>query len=189
MEQKLIDSLTLENNRGPLADAYFYEHVNMDIFCKVINSKLLLTYFDSEHTGKVFENERTQLIARGQAYDREKKMIKIKYHTGKTGYGRVYAGGSYAMINIRRELRHLLAIKDFNGSEESYAVVDIDIENAQPVLLEQMCVKHVISCPELTKYVNDREGYLQRVMDDYGVVRDVAKNLFIMLLFGGTMKT
>ena len=46
-----------------------------------------------------------------------------------------------------------------------------------------------IECPELTKYVMNRKQVLNDVMNYYNVKRDQAKQLFIILLYGGSFRS
>ena len=68
---------------------------------------------------------------------------------------------------------------------------DVDIKNAQPTLLLQLCRKLSIDAPNLQRYVENREELLKEaeLMTTPNCTRDEAKNLFIVVLFGGSVRT
>ena len=63
--------------------------------------------------------------------------------------------------------------------------VDVDMVNCQPSIFAQKLKMHDIACPILDRYVSDRTGSLAEVQAACGVAADVAKNLFIRLLYLG----
>ena len=107
--------------------------------------------------------------------------VDVKYTHSKIAIansrlcGRVYSEG-YSLQNMRKPIRQFLTYGNY---------VDIDIENCFPVLLEQLCKNNKIKCPNLTKYVENREYYLSTINVD----RSIAKNLFLIILHSGTAAT
>jgi hypothetical protein len=67
--------------------------------------------------------------------------LRVKYARPKYNLGRVYPAKSLSLCSIRRELRHTLAHGNY---------VDIDVANAHPEILNQLCIHHDIK----TKYLN-----------------------------------
>ena len=99
--------------------------------------------------------------------------------TAKLGMGRWYADGGYQ--TMPRSIRGLLAAQYY---------LDIDIANAQPVILEQLAKRKGWECIALTKFNANRNGYLGELMEALGSTRDVAKGHIIALFFGqGAIKT
>ena len=92
----------------------------------------------------------------------------------------MYARGSVGLQCIRREIRHTLTAGLYN---------DIDIENCQPTLLLQILALNGIEFKALSQYVCNRDGYLEYVQEEYTVKREDAKNLFIILMYGGSFDT
>jgi hypothetical protein len=88
-------------------------------------------------------------------------------------FGRMYPFPQTALQSIPREIRNAIA--------KTY-VNDIDIENAQPTLLLQLCNKKNISCPMLTDYVNHRDEWLSNIDPQN---RSRSKKLIIKTMFGG----
>jgi hypothetical protein len=98
--------------------------------------------------------------------------------------GRYYADKGLSMQSFPRRIRHTLA-KTIDGVVLHH---DIDMVNAHPVLLSQICEHNRWSAEHLTRYVCKRDAELQAVMDAYHVDRDEAKELFIRLMYGGRFR-
>ena len=107
--------------------------------------------------------------------------VNVEYNFTIPGFGRVYAKKPFCSIgSLPREIRGTLACDYY---------VDIDVNNCHPVLLVQLCDKYKINCSSLRKYVNNREEYLQKVMQEYQCSRDDAKVLFLELMYGGSFQS
>ena len=66
----------------------------------------------------------------------------------------------------------------------------IDIENAQPNILYQCCVKYCNYIPpNLSIYIGDRKKSLRDIQAHYNVDRKIAKDLIIRLCYGGKYTT
>eukprot|EP00798_Chlamydomonas_sp_ICE-L_P004489 gene4489-biopygen22200 len=112
--------------------------------------------------------------------------VPVRYymHESQDGYGRmksrVDATGVSAVPYVRmgREARAVLA---------GDLYWDVDMVNCQPSFLSQKCQQYKIKSPLLDRYVTDREAALNEVMDACGVTREDAKNLFIRLIFLGSV--
>ena len=87
-----------------------------------------------------------------------------KYATNKT-IGRLYAKGP-CMQTLYNGFRGALC--------EGY-MLDIDICNAHPVFLINLCKQHNIKYNYLSDYVNNREAKLQETMDTYNITRAQAQ--------------
>ena len=93
--------------------------------------------------------------------------------------GRVYAKRNLGAINLRKQIK---------GSLFKNRYADIDIVNSQPTIFYQISKILKINCPNLERYITNREDVLQEVQDHYNVNRDIAKDLFIRLLFRGSFR-
>ncbi len=158
-----------------------YEVVNVKILDQLIKSKLLKTTVSNKMKSVFFESEKDQLMAykaniKGN-YKKGFVLVKVKYNMGKIGIGRVSPDKSLGFINLRRQIRDTLC---------KGVYIDIDIENAQPTILHQLCEANGIVSVELKRYVERRNEYLKAIMDTYGVNRKSAKNLFIQIIYGGS---
>lgn len=140
----------------------------------------------TEKTDKVKVN---QLITSDYTNDDEKKLL-IRYRRKITGnkvdviykfakkckYGRLFAQGGLSLQSFRREIRHTLA-KDLYE--------DVDMVNAHPVILEQLCRKKAWKCDNLTNYVKNRDVILADIQETYHCDRDRAKKAIISIINGG----
>lgn len=69
-----------------------------------------------------------------------------------TSFGRMYCGSS--IQGIAKDIRGFL----FDGD-----TTDVDIQNCHPKLLEYICKKHKIECPQLSYYNQNRKIILDRI--------------------------
>lgn len=104
---------------------------------------------------------------------------KVTYRPSEHGIGRIYAEHGLSLQFFPKRIRHTLA-KDL--------LYDIDMVNAHPVLLLQLCNEKGWCAPQLTRYVEDREIILQEIMSSCHVSRKQAKELLLRLMYGGTVK-
>jgi len=148
----------------------------------LISSSLLKEVFHNIYVGRVFKNEKQQMLKLRSNLNGD--LSKIKYERTKgMSYGRVNPVGSFGLYSIRRELRHTLARDNY---------VDIDIDNAHPVFCLEYCKANGIPCETIEDYVNNRDQWLQKVADSYlkdyppGERRDAAKKLFIRVMYHGS---
>ena len=156
-----------------LSNIIFYETVNTDLLNKLLITDLLLQ--DLRYK-QIYETEYDMLLNYYSKINMNNK-IPVKYIKQK--YGRSNPEKSLGLHNIRREVRHTIA-------NEFY--IDIDIVNCHPVILHQILTHNNIKCHYLTKYIENRNDYLDIVMKTYNLNRDKAKILFISLLYGGSYK-
>jgi P4 family phage/plasmid primase-like protien len=108
---------------------------------------------------------------------------KIKRNKVSVSYSlksqRVFANNS-SLQGFKRCIRHTIA-------EDNY--VDVDIVNSAPTMLLQILKINKIKTPYLKKYVEDRDLYINKLIKkNKDINRDIAKNLFIVLLMGGSIK-
>jgi len=105
--------------------------------------------------------------------------VIVKYSWTIPYFGRVNVRGMYSsMGNLCREIRGTIAA--------DAGLIDIDVCNAHPTILAQLCDRFNIKYKYLKKYVNDRDQCIAHVMKHYKVNRDQAKQLFIRLIYGGS---
>ena len=89
-------------------------------------------------------------------------QTKYSYGRGRSN-GRQY--GEDSIQNITGDVRNFIA----SGT------TDIDLCNAHPVLLQNICINNDIHCSTLKDYVENRENKLQSIMEDDSINRDKAK--------------
>jgi len=193
---------TIKPQKSVLNNIECYEPINIDYLDKLIHSDLLKVNFHNPFASKKWSNEREQLIAYKKMYDNKSKMCKIKYEKVKKpvkkqntktkknkeetdeteeleyiAFGRVNPNNALGLFNIRREIRQTLC-KDY--------LIDIDIENAHPAILLQLCKMYNMDAEKLEDYVDNRQEKLNEVMNLYNCSKDDAKTLYIILLYYGS---
>jgi len=155
----------------------FTELIDVSILNQLINSTLLQTVEWTAGSMK-FESEKHQLLMLKKQLKNNK--LSVKYKRPKYQLGRVYPAKSLSLCSVRREIRHTLA---------HHKYVDIDIANCHPELLKQVCDHNKIKTRYLKQYVDNREAILEQTQVHYDCSRDDAKELFIILVYYGSVKT
>jgi hypothetical protein len=171
-------NLTIEFKKSLFEDMEFIEKPNANAIKKLIKSKLL-----KEITNKMvlesYSTEQELLKTYISLLDCN-DLLKVKYKR-KTyqKYGRVYPANKIGAILLRKEIRQTLY---------KHNMTDIDIVNAHPTILYQLCIQNNINCKYLEKYVLNREKYLNELMQMYGITREQAKDLMIIIMYFGSIK-
>jgi hypothetical protein len=134
-----------------------------------------------------FDNN-TEKLLNSLSNNRKKGTLQgtqeITYKLARTraaqlGFGRLY-GTKGSLEQLQSECRATLCADAYH---------DIDIVNAQPTLLIQLARKLLKrDIPELEEYVDNRDQFLQTLIDRDNCSREEAKNQVICVLFGGTTK-
>lgn len=104
--------------------------------------------------------------------------IKVTYvcAKGQTG-GRRFAKNALSMQGMPRQVRHTLARDIYN---------DVDMVNAHPVILEQVCARRGIRCATLSAYNADRDALLAKIVrKNPGTDKAHAKKVILSLMNGG----
>jgi hypothetical protein len=134
-------------------------------------------------------DEKTALTIINELYHSKLKSNKVEYnYTRRLKSGRRFAKNS--LQGLSRKLRHTIAKSIY---------YDIDIVNAHPTFLLELCKKLEFEHPVLTEYVNNRDTLLQSwIGADAGYIRendkfvkhilsttDLAKKYFLKVINGG----
>lgn len=168
-------TLTITPQVNVLDSIVLYEPCDVQILDKLIHSTLLRVNFNNKMAGVIYENEKQQLIKYKENFSQGR--ARVLYQRQQVNpYGRSNPIASLGLFPIRREIRHTLAKSRFK---------DIDIKNCHPDMKLQICIKNNIECTELRKYVLFRQKYFDETVRCYGCSEEEAKNLFIILLYGG----
>eukprot|EP00944_MAST-04C_sp_MAST-4C-sp1_P003596 g3596.t1 len=168
-----IDQLTLTKEPSIFVGTTFNEAVDKEIFIKLMHSKQLLTQMPADATGKWVEMK--QRLGLDNEFEQFLKLyekmhgdtISVWYNASKHGWGRVSPGGGLSLGLVRCEPRHTVA-KDL--------YVDIDMKNCFPSILHQLCIRHKIECPKLSKYVEQREEWLERLQNTHYNTEEVSES-------------
>ena len=106
--------------------------------------------------------------------------VQIQYNYGKEWrklkMGRVSPDPYLGLAVFPSDIRACLAHKFY---------WDVDIVNAQPVILAQVAKKLGVDCPSLCEYVENRETILKEIATTHNIDRKDAKDICIAVLFGG----
>lgn len=106
--------------------------------------------------------------------------VQIQYNYGKEWrklkMGRISPDPYLGLCVFPSDIRACLAQKYY---------WDVDIVNAQPVILAQIANQLDVECPSLTAYVSDRENILKEICETHKIDRKDAKEICIAVLFGG----
>ena len=176
-------NILITSKKSVLDNIVCKEPINIEILDKLISSDLLRENFHNPFAEYNNSNELEQLTKYKALIDKE-GYANVRYTKVKgMDYGRVTPIGALGLFPIRREIRQTLS---------KSKLIDIDIENAHPVMLLQICEQNNIECKYLKKYVNFRPKYLEQLqksylasIDDKNKLKDVSKNLYIRLLYLG----
>ena len=142
--------------------------------------------FDLDMANELLQNDNIgkdeQAKLRGYIRRRTRgREVEITYVLGvkakTTMLGRFVAKGGVGMQTLPRDIRNALA-KPYYW--------DIDMKNAQPVLLLQLAKQKGWEHTALEKYVLKRDETLKEVQDELGCNRDEAKERLIQLFFGSS---
>ena len=176
-------NITVSVLKSALDNILCKEPIDIEILDKLISSDLLRENFHNPFAEYNNSNELEQLTKYRALIDKQ-GYANIRYNkVNGMEYGRVNPIGALGLFPIRREIRQTLS---------KLKLTDIDIENAHPVMLLQICEQNNIECKYLKKYVNFRHKYLEQLqkaylasIDDKNELKDKSKQLFIRLLYLG----
>ena len=98
----------------------------------------------------------------------ENNFVKYNYIKGRTD-GRLF--GDNTIQSCNRNIRGFLC---------EGLTTDIDQDNAHPNILQKICEKHQIECPNLKQYCNERKQLLHCIMNDDNINYVKAKQKVLM---------
>ncbi len=157
--------ITLKKENSILDNITLTEIIPQELVNKIIRTKLLKYERVNEYYQLDFIKKNIK-----------ENIIEFTYKKPTHKWGRLVSFNSY--ITLRKEIRHTLA-KDL--------YIDIDIVNCHPTILYQILSHNNITCKELKDYIEKRDYKLKQICDTYNVSTDIAKNLFIRIIYGGSI--
>ena len=122
--------------------------------------------------------ERDQLGKYKKKYSSGAGGVRVDYQLRGLQMGRRYAKQSLSLQSFKKAIRETL-VHDTH--------TDVDIKNCHFVLLSQYCKEKGIICEKINNYVDNRVSYLQQLIDDHQVTRKQAKELILVMMYGGDM--
>ncbi len=161
MNNRMAKKLTLKT------EITLHEKVDMSMLKRLISSS-------------IDENKR-KLLEMYYSRRNDVGVIPVEYAYSKNVLekGRLYAKNGLSLQSFSKEMRCAL-------SKDIY--YDIDMVNADPVLIVQYCKKNNIECKKLDYYINNREKVFSLIQKKHKIDRDAAKALMLRLCFVGGYK-
>lgn len=129
------------------------------------------------YEGIPYKTELDQMIKYKDAYNKKQKKFIVSFHLPKHKWGRTIPAYHTSLSVYHRPTRHSLCDGIY---------IDIDMVNAQPTIILEICKHHNIELPALKLYVDNPRHFREAIMRHHKVNKDVAKNLPICLMFGGS---
>ena len=124
-----------------------------------------------------YANESVQMYSYLHNYNKNLNGVFVKYIKPKHKWGRAFPHKNLGLSAFRRIVRNSL----ING-----IYYDLDLKNAQPQIIRNLCESNNIPCSKIQEYCAERPRIRKMVADHYGVSEDAAKELFIRLCFFGS---
>ena len=88
--------------------------------------------------------------------------------------GRYYSKNG--LQSMKREIRHTLCKGDY---------IDVDMVNAEAIILLNYCKINKIDCDNLEYYVEHRDEIMNQIIDDQQLDRNDVKMIFLKIINGG----
>lgn len=162
-------SFKISDYQSTLSGLDTIEHASKDLLTAIIDSDLV----KDQQELTILKNYNKKIL--------KNNRVRVEYKQVDYNFGRNFATKSMSLGCMRKVIRHTLM------KQAGYQ--DIDMVNCHATILQQLCKSNALACPELDKYINQRDILLEAVKKLYNVDRDQAKKLFIILLFYGTFET
>jgi len=126
---------------------------------------------------EIYKTELEQINKFKEMYNKKLKKFQTGFHLPKHKWGRVIPNNYLSLSIFHRPTRHSFCLDKY---------VDIDMVNAQPTIINEICImNNILTNKYLAKYVENPKKYREFVMKHHNCSKDIAKNLFICLMFGG----
>lgn len=109
-------------------------------------------------------------------------MVEVKYDYPpkykQSGYARVFAEKGLGLQQFSREIRNLLAKKYY---------FDIDMVNCHPTILLKICKDNNWACPNLERYVTERDTIIAELGEKYDINKSDIKVCMNTLMYLGDL--
>ena len=125
---------------------------------------------------KAYDNEQQQMELYIKKYDKKEGVFKTKFNLPVHKWGRINPEKSLSLCVFHRPTRHAYCKGIY---------IDIDMKNAHPVIIMNLCLLNNIPCPTITRYCADRDEFLKIVSDHHCIDENTAKVLMLRLTYGG----
>ena len=161
------------------------EYPNFELINGFLNHGKGISYHNiARYKCVPYKTEQNLISAYLARKDPASGCIQTKWKLPTHGWGRIQPEGYSSLSVMHRPTRHALC-------ELNY--LDFDIVNCHPAFLVDMlkrdCMKPSnLCCSALSEYVSNSKNIREQIMAHYGVSKDVAKQLPISILNGGSFK-
>ena len=142
----------------------------------------LITNSDKYNIGKSFVNGKlidgqAQLTLLANYYESLNLSgeLRVPYKQKSYDFGRYYGVHSLQLQNIARPIRHTIS---------NERLIDVDIANAHPTLLQWYCGKNGINSSGLDYYINNRNECLAEMISITGKPKDEVKADLLAIING-----
>lgn len=183
MEAPLPIDLAISITPSFIADKIFieeipYHYVEQLLANECLKDKWDITNYSQKIASQSYINEKEQLKAYLQCYNKKLGGFQVKYHKAKHKWGRVFPSKALGLTSFAKKTRNTL-IKDL--------YYDFDLSNAQPQILRNICKANNINHDIVEKYCNERDTIMNDIIQaSQGLVnKDQVKSLIIRLSFYG----
>jgi len=156
------------------------QYTNIDFLTEIAginkNNKLFIDRFGP------YKSEITR-IKKFVSDVKQNKNQTITYEKKDYNIGRFYPvekSVNYCLQQMPKEFRNICMDK---------TAFSIDLVNAHPTIMVQLCKKYKFNCRNINDYINNRTEWLDDIQQNYNVDRKIAKSLMLIQTFGGCFKT
>lgn len=154
----------------------FTERINFDI-CKKLKN-LTLSQFT-----ELFDDSTTK---KREDYDIKREYTRLKdlcnaFYNSNNNYKVTYDfvdGKDFGRLQSKKASLQRL-FNGFRGILSHGITYDLDMVNCHICVMINLCKKYKIKCDELEKYNDNRDEYLNELMIEFDVSRNIAKTLFL----------
>jgi hypothetical protein len=157
----------------------FTERINFEI-CKKLKN-LTLSQFTELFEDSTAKKREDYDIKR--EYTRLKDLCNAFYNSNnnyKVSYGFVEDKDFGRLQSKKASLQRLF--NGFRGILSHNITYDLDMVNCHVCIMVSLCKKYKIKCDELEKYTENRDEYLNELMIEFDITRNIAKTLFLKCL-------
>ena len=129
---------------------------------------------------KTYKTELEQMIKFKELYNKKLNRFQVAHKLAKHKWGRIVPHNYLSLSIFHRPTRHTFC----DG-----VYTDYDMINAQPTIINEICKHHNLHNEYLNKYVANPKKYRTFIMKHHDCSKDAAKQLPIILMFGGSYFT
>jgi len=130
--------------------------------------------------GNMYHTEIEHLKKFKELFNKSLQKFHTSHQLPKHKWGRVIPLAYLSLCVLHRPTRHTFANNYY---------VDIDMENAHPTIIYNIAKSNGIQLNVLKKYIDNPKYYRALIKDHHDCDKDIAKELPIILMFGGSYDT